>query len=98
MRALSPDISERFRAKAVDLDPEHVEVFDRAQDLQISFGLGVEVEVEQDVDIGTRAVADRLQVRAQVAQDLAVDIDLGLKRRAEAGPPAGRLSVRIGED
>src|SRR6516165_529263 len=98
MRALPADVAERLRVEAVDLDPEHVEVGDLAQDLQVAFGLGVEIAVEQDVDIRACAVADRFQVHAQVAQDLAVDIDLRLEGRAEAGPPAARLAVVIGED
>lgn len=77
MRALPSDITEGFRTEAVDLDPEHVEVGNGAQDLQITFGLGVEVAIQQDVDVRTRAVADRLQMHMQVAQDLAVDVDLG---------------------
>src|SRR5271166_562018 len=98
MRALLADIGERLRIEAVDLDPEHVEIGDLAQDLQKAFGLGVEVEVEQDIDIGSGSFADRFQMHAQVAQYLALDIELGLKRRAEAGPPAGGLAAIIGED
>src|SRR6201991_150378 len=98
MRALPPDIAERLRAEAVDLDPEHVEIFDRAQDLQIALGLSVEVEVKQDVDVGASAIADGLEMHAKVAQHLSINIDLGKERRPEAGPPAGRLAVVIGED
>ena len=68
MRALAADIAERLRIESVDLDPEHVHILDRAQDLQIAFGLGVEVEVEQQIDIGAGAVADRLEVHAEIAQ------------------------------
>src|SRR5262249_13787879 len=35
---------------------------------------------------------------AEIAQHRAVDIDLGLERRAEAGPPAHRLAVGVEED
>ena len=98
MRALPADVAQRLGAVAVDLDPEHVEVGDLAQDLQEAFGLGVEVEVEQDVDVGPRAVADRLQMHAQVAQHGAVDVQLGMERRAEARPPAARLAVLVDED
>src|SRR6516164_3448013 len=98
MRALSPDEAKRLGIKAVDLDPEHVEVFDRPQDLQIAFGLGVEVEIEQDIDVGAGALADRFKVRAEVAQHLAVDIDFRLERRTESRAPAGRLAALIGED
>src|SRR5437868_4378728 len=98
MRALSPDKSKRLWIETVDLDPEHVHILDRAQDLQIAFGPGVEVEVEQEVDVGPRAVADRLKMHAEVIHDLAIDIDLWLERRAEAGPPAHRLAVGIDED
>jgi hypothetical protein len=98
MRTLPPDVAERFRTETVDFDPEHVEVGDGAQDLQIAFGLGVEIEVEQDIDIRTCAVADGFEMHAQVVQHLAVDIDLGLERRAEAGPPARGLARVVGED
>src|SRR5258708_34994944 len=98
MRTLPPDIAEGFRIEAVDLDPEHVEVRNGAQDFQITFGLGVEVEVEQDIDIGPGAIADHLEMRAQIAQHLAVDVDLGLERHAETGPPTPRLTVIVSED
>src|SRR5450631_718481 len=98
MRTLPPYIAERFGVEAVDLDPEHVEIGDGAQDLQIPLGLGVEVEVKQDVDIGSRAVSNGLEMHAQIAQYLAVDIDLRLERRAEAGSPASRLAVGVSEN
>ena len=96
MRALAADVAQRLGIEAVDLDPEHVEVRDRAQDLQIALGLGVEVEVEQDVDVGPGAVAHRLEVHAQIAQHLAVDVELGLerRRRSPAASPAGLPSRR----
>src|SRR5581483_8931089 len=98
MRALAADIAEGLRIEAVDLDPEHVEIRDLAQDPQVAFGLGVEIAVEQDVDVGACAVADCFEMHVQVAQDLAVDIDLGRERRTETGPPTGGLAVIIGED
>src|SRR6516162_8372079 len=98
MWALAPDIAERLGVEAVNLDPEHVEVFNRSQDLQIPLGLGVEIEIEQDIDVGTRPLADRLQMHAQVTQHLAFDVDLGLKGRAETGPPAGWFAAVIGEN
>src|SRR5450830_1671501 len=98
MRALPSDIAERFGIETVDLDPEHVKVGDFTQDPEIAFGLGVEVEVEKDVDIGPGAIADRFQMHAQIAQYLAVDIDLGFERHAETGPPARRLALIIGKD
>src|ERR1700686_5366830 len=98
MRTLTPDIAECFRIKAVDLDPEHVEVGNGAQDLQVTFGLGVEVEVEQNIDVRPGAVADGFEMGAQIAQYLAVDVDLRRKGRAETGPPAGGLAVIVGED
>src|SRR5713101_1689113 len=98
MRTLTPDIAERFGIEAVDLDPEHVEVGNGAQDLEIAFGLGVEVEVEQDVDLRPGAVADGLQMAAQTAQHLAVDIDLRREGHAETGPPASRLAGIVSED
>src|ERR1700686_3706490 len=98
MRTLPPDIAERFRIEAVDLDPEHVEVGNGAQDFQIAFGLGVEIQVEQDVDIRSGAVADRFKMHPQIAQDLAVDIDLGLERRARSRPPALRLGALRSEE
>ena len=88
MRALAADIGRAPRAEGVDLDPEHVEVGDLAQDLEIPLGLGVEVEVEQDIDVRPRALAHGFQMHAQVAQHGLVDVELGIERRAEAGPPA----------
>src|SRR5713226_5444524 len=98
MRTLPPDIAEGFGIEAVDLDPEHVEVGNGAQDFQIALGLGVEIQVEQDVDIRSCAVADRFEMHAQIAQDLAVDIDLGFERRAKSRPPALRLAGIVSED
>src|ERR1700682_348601 len=98
MRTLPPDIAERFRIKTVDLDPEHVEVGNGAQDFEIALGLGVEIQVEQNVDIWSGAVADGFEMHPQIAQDLAVDIDLGLERRAKSRPPALRLAGIVGED
>ena len=57
MRALAAYKAKRLRIEGIDLDPEHVHIFDCAQDLQIAFGLGVEVEVEQQIDIRSGAVA-----------------------------------------
>ena len=98
MRTLAPDIAERFGIETVDLDPEHVEVGNGAQDLEIAFGLGVEVEVEQDVDIRPGALADGFKMCAQVAQYLAVDIDFRRKGRAETRPPASRPARIVSED
>src|SRR5262249_16343462 len=98
MRALPADQRQRFRIIAVDLDPEHVEVFDRAQDLQVAFGLCVEIEIQQDIDVRPGTVPNRFEVHAQISQYLPLDVDLGLKRRAEAGSPAAGLAVLIGED
>jgi len=98
MRTLTPDIAKCFGIEAVDLDPEHVEIDNGAQDLKIAFGLGVEVEVEQDVDIRPGAVTDGFEMGAQIAQHLAVDVDLRRKGRAETGPPAGGLAVVVSED
>ena len=88
VRAGAADMAQRLGAEGVDLDPEHVEVGDLAQDLEIALGLGVEVEVEQQIDVGPRALADGLQVHAQIAQHVPVDVELGIERRAEAGAPA----------
>src|SRR6202048_458319 len=98
MRTLTPDIAERFGIEAVDLDPEHVEVGNGAQDLQIAFGLGVEIEIGEDDGTLSSAVADVFEMHAQIAQDLAVDINLGLERRAKSRPPALRLAGIVGED
>src|SRR5258708_20233846 len=98
MRTLTPDIAEGFRIEAVDLDPEHVEVGNGAQDLEITFGGGVEVEIKQDVDIGPGAIADRLEMRAQIAQYLAVDVDLRRERHSKTGSPTRRLARVVSED
>src|SRR5713226_1064354 len=98
MRTLTPDIAKGFGIEAVDFDPEHVEIGNGAQDLEIAFGLGVEIEIEQDIDIRPRAIADGFEIHAQIAQYLAVDIDLGFERRAESGPPAHRLAGIVSED
>src|SRR5258708_30395860 len=98
MRTLTSDIAQRFGIEAVDLDPEHVEVGDFAQDLEITFGLGVEIEIEQDIDIRSGAVADGFEMHAQITQYLSLDIDLGFERRAEARPPALRLAAIVSED
>src|SRR5258707_11548507 len=98
MRTLTPDIAEGFGIETVDLDREHVEVGNGAQDLEIAFGLGVEVEVEQDVDIRPGALADGFKMYAQVAQHLAVDIDFRRKGRAETGPPASRPAGIVSEN
>ena len=57
MRALLADGAERLRHKGVDFDPEYIEIRDRPQDLEIAFGLGVEIQIEQDVDIRACTVA-----------------------------------------
>src|SRR6266481_4044758 len=98
VRTLAPDIAERFGIETVDLDPEHVEVGNGAQDLEITFGLGVEVEIEQDVDVRPGAIADRLEMRVQIAQYLAVHVDLRRERHAKTGPPARRLARVVCED
>src|SRR3954468_9318017 len=98
MRSLPADVTARFRIETVDLDPEHVEVRDGAQDLQIALRLGVEVAVKQDVAVGASTVPDRFQMHAQIAQDFAIDVDLGSEGRAEARSPTGRFAVIIGED
>src|ERR1700687_4848918 len=98
MRTLAPDIAERFGIEAVDLDPEHVEVGNGAQDLEITLGLGVEVEVEQDVNIRPGAIADYFEMGAQVAQYLAVDVDLRREGHTKTRPPAPRLARIVSED
>ena len=57
-------IAERLGAVGVDLDPEHVEVRDRAEYFEITFGLGVEIEIEQEIDLRPGAVVERLKVHA----------------------------------
>src|SRR5215207_3653550 len=100
MRTLASDQAERLGAITVDLDPEHVEIGDRAQDFEIALGAGVEVEIQQQIDIGPRALADRLEMHAEIAQHMAVDVALRIGRRAEAGAPALRvlLVVVVDED
>ena len=88
MRALAANVAQGLGTVAVDLDPEHVEAGDLAQDLEITLGLGVEVEVEQHVDVGSGAIAQRFQVHAQVAQHGAIHVELGIERRTESRPPA----------
>jgi hypothetical protein len=77
VRALPPDVAQRLRIVAVDLDPEHVEIGERLEDLKIALGLGIEVEIEKQIDIASGPLAHRQQMRAQVAQDVLVDIDSG---------------------
>ena len=97
MRALPADVAQRLGAVAVDLDPEHVEIGKRAEDLEITLGLGVEIEVEQEIDIRAGAVVERLEMHAQIAQHILVDVELGIERPAEPRPPALRLAVLVGE-
>src|ERR1700694_4251135 len=97
MRTLPPDIAKCFGIETVDFDPEHVEVGNGAQDFQIAFGLGVEIKVEQDVDVRPGAIADHFQMRAQVVQYLAVDVDFRREGHAETGPPARRLTFIVSE-
>ena len=56
---------------------------------EIALGLGVEVEVEQDIDVRTGAVAQRLEVHDEIAQDLALDVELGREGRRR-NPAASR--------
>src|SRR6516165_7842050 len=98
MRAVAADVGERRRAVAVDLDPEHVEIGDLPQDLQITLGLGVEVEIEQQVDIGAGAVANGFEMGAQVAQNLLVDIEFGNERDAKSRPPRVRRTMIVHKD
>src|SRR5215472_15294311 len=92
------DIAERLGAVGVDLDPEHVEVRDRAQYFQIAFGLGVEIEIEHEIDVRPSAVVERLEVHAQIPQHLLVDVELGIERPPEARAPALRPAVLVHED
>src|SRR6516164_6549131 len=92
------NITERLGIEAVNLDPEHVEVFDCSENPEIAFGLGVEIEVKQDIDFRPRSLANCLKVHTQIAQDFVFDIDFGLKRRAESRSPAGRFAALIGEN
>jgi hypothetical protein len=98
MRALPPDMAEGLGAVAVDLDPEHVEIGNRLQDLEIPLGLGVEVQVEQQVDVGSGTIAHCRQMDPQAAQHMLVDIELGQERHAETRPPAARRPALKEED
>src|SRR6516165_12274574 len=98
MRAVAADVGERRRAVAVDLDPEHVEIGDLPQDLQITLGLGVEVEIEQQVDIGAGAVANGFEMGAQVTQNLLVDIEFRRERDAKSRPPSSRSPAIVHKD
>src|SRR5215472_18027342 len=98
MRAVAPDISERRWAVAVDLDPEHVEIGNLPQDLQIALGLGVEVEIEQQVDIGAGALANGFEMGAQVAENLLVDVEFGRERDTKSRPPRARSAAIIHKD
>src|SRR5260370_11978108 len=60
-------------------------------------GFGVEMEVEQEVYIRAGAIVERLQMHAQIAQHILVDVELGIKRPAEARAPALRLAVLVDE-
>ena len=42
-----------------------------------------------------QAIADRLEMHAQIAQYLAVDVDLGFEGHAKTGPPALRRASRL---
>src|SRR5215831_2165580 len=86
--ALAANEAQRLWIEGVDLDPKHIEIGDGAQNLEIAFGLGVEVEIEQQVDVRSRTLADRFQMHAQVAQHVSVDVELRQKRHAKTGPPA----------
>src|SRR5215471_17782451 len=98
MRALPADIGKRRRAVAVDLDPEHVEIGNRPQDLQIPLGLRIEVQIEQQIDIRPGAVANGFEMGAQIAQDILVDVEFGNKRDAKSGTPAAWRTSVIDKD
>src|SRR5438477_4228151 len=98
MWALPADVPERRGAVAVDLDPEHLDIGDRPQNLQITFSLGVEVQVEQQIDMRAGAVAYGFEVSAQVAQHRLVDVELGHERDPKPGAPAPRRAAVINED
>src|SRR5262245_3015337 len=93
MRALPADIPQSFRAEGVDFHPEHIEGGDLAQNLEIAFGLGVEVEVKQQVHVGSGAFAHGLQMQAQVMENVPVDIELGIKGNRKPWPPALGVSA-----
>ncbi len=98
MRTVAADIRQRLRVVTVDLDPEHIQIGDFTQNLQITLGFRVKIQIEQNIHIGTGAVAKRFQMRAQIAQDFTLEIDRRRKRRPETRPPAGNTTVFINKD
>src|SRR5260370_250947 len=83
---------------AVRIDPAPVEVGSGGQGLEGAIGLGVEAEVGQDGDIRPGAIADYFEMGAQVAQYLAVDVDLSREGHTKTRPPAPRLARIVSED
>src|SRR5262249_34926112 len=98
VRRLATDIAERLGTVGVDLDPEHVDVRDRAQYSQIAFGLGIEAEIEQQIDVRPGAVVERLEVHAQIAQYLLVDVEVGIERPPEGRAAAPRPPLFVNQD
>src|SRR5262249_35162828 len=91
MRTMPADQAQRLRGEAVDLNPKHVERRQLAQNLEVTFGLGVEVEVEQQIDVRAGALADGFQMQAQILEKVTVDVELGIERAGEARAPAFRV-------
>src|SRR5918994_3166508 len=85
--ALLADVRERPGIVDVELDPEEVEVFEGANDADESLRPGVEVQVEQDLYIWPRAVAKRLEVGPDAANERPVDVEAGGEGCAEARRP-----------
>ena len=97
MAAVAADRRQRLRVVDVELDPQQRHVVERADEPQEALGAGVEVDVEHELDVGPGAVAQRLQVHQDVADERRVHVQAGRRRRAEAGHPAVRPAALVAE-
>ena len=93
---LASDVGERLGLVHVDLDPHHLELFERLADLAGDERRAVEVEVERDLHIGPGAGLERADVFGNVAQQRGDGVAVEVVDAAPAGSvDAGRVA---GED